>query len=191
MGKMLLDFLPVVLFFVVYKFYDNPTEGIVAATGAAIVASIIQVTYTRIRYGKVENMHLVTLVLIVVLGGLTIAFKDETFIKWKPSIVNWAFALAFIGAPLFTGKNLVQRMMEGAVTLPPKIWRGLNLAWIIFFIAIGLLNIYVAYNYDTDTWVNFKLFGMLGITVVFVIGQSLILTRFMENEPTEDSGDES
>jgi intracellular septation protein len=188
---MLLDFLPVVLFFVVYKFYDNPTEGIVAATGAAIVASIIQVTYTRIRYGKVENMHLVTLVLIVVLGGLTIAFKDETFIKWKPSIVNWAFALAFIGAPLFTGKNLVQRMMEGAVTLPPKIWRGLNLAWIIFFIAIGLLNIYVAYNYDTDTWVNFKLFGMLGITVVFVIGQSLILTRFMENEPTEDSGDES
>jgi intracellular septation protein len=191
LGKMLLDFLPVVLFFVVYKFYDNPTEGIVAATGAAIVASIIQVTYTRIRYGKVENMHLVTLVLIVVLGGLTIAFKDETFIKWKPSIVNWAFALAFIGAPLFTGKNLVQRMMEGAVTLPPKIWRGLNLAWIIFFIAIGLLNIYVAYNYDTDTWVNFKLFGMLGITVVFVIGQSLILTRFMENEPTEDSGDES
>ena len=187
MGKMLLDFFPVILFFVVYKFYDNPTDGIIAATGAAIVASVIQVAYTRLRYGKVENMHLVTLALIVVLGGLTIAFRDETFIKWKPSVVNWAFAVVFAGAHFVGKKNLVQRMMDGAISLPAKVWVNLNWAWVIFFIVSGLLNIYVAYSFDTDTWVNFKLFGLLGLTIVFIIGQSLILAKYMRSpESSED-----
>ena len=189
MGKMLLDFFPVILFFVVYKLYDNPTDGIIAATGAAIVASVVQVAYTRLRYGKVENMHLITLALIVVLGGLTIAFRDETFIKWKPSVVNWAFAVVFAGAQFVGKKNLVQRMMDGAISLPPNVWVNLNWAWVIFFIVSGLLNIYVAYSFDTDTWVNFKLFGLLGLTIVFIIGQSLILAKYMQSpksskEPT-------
>lgn len=186
MGKMLLDFFPVILFFVVYKLYDNPTDGIIAATGAAIVASVVQVAYTRLRYGKVENMHLITLALIVVLGGLTIAFRDETFIKWKPSVVNWAFAVVFAGAQFVGKKNLVQRMMDGAISLPPYVWVNLNWAWVIFFIVSGLLNIYVAYSFDTDTWVNFKLFGLLGLTIVFIIGQSLILAKYMQSPKSSE-----
>ena len=191
MGKMLLDFFPVILFFVVYKFYDNPTDGIIAATGAAIVASVIQVAYTRLRYGKVENMHLVTLALIVVLGGLTIAFRDVTFIKWKPSVVNWAFAVVFAGAQFVGKKNLVQRMMDGAISLPAKVWVNLNWAWVIFFVVSGLLNIYVAYSFDTDTWVNFKLFGLLGLTIAFIIGQSLILAKYIQSPESPQSPEKS
>lgn len=189
MGKLLLDFAPVVLFFVVYKMYDDSVEGIIAATIAAIIGSIVQVTWTRLRHGRVEKMHLITLALIVVLGGLTVAFRNEIFIKWKPSLVNWAFALAFLGAHFIGKKTLVQRMMGGAVTLPERIWRGLDWAWIIFFIAIGLINIAVAYSFDTDTWVNFKLFGMLGITLVFVLAQSLVLSRFIEDDPPAEDSD--
>ena len=132
MGKLLLDFFPVLLFFVVFKLYENPTEGIIAATAVAIVASIIQVAYTRIKHGRVENMHLITLGLIVVLGGATIVFRDEMFIKWKPSIVNWLFAAAFLGSQFIGSKNFVQRMMEKAVDLPANIWVRLNMAWVVF-----------------------------------------------------------
>ena len=182
MGKLLLDFFPVLLFFVVFKYYDNPTEGIIAATAVAIVASIVQVAYTRIKHGRVENMHLITLALIVVLGGATIVFRNEMFIKWKPSIVNWLFAAAFLGSQFIGSKNLVQRMMDKAVTLPPVIWFRLNMAWVVFFIAVGLLNVWVVYNFDTDTWVNFKLFGLLGLTIAFVIAQSFYLMRHMRTD---------
>ncbi len=183
MGKLLLDFFPVLLFFIVYKSYDDPTEGIIAATAVAIVASIVQVAYTRFKYGRVENMHLITLALIVVLGGATILLRDEMFIKWKPSVVNWLFAAVFLGSQFIGSKNIVRRMMDKAVTLEDFIWTRLNLAWAGFFVFAGLLNVYVVYNYDTDTWVNFKLFGLLGLTVAFVIAQSFYLMRHIKEAP--------
>lgn len=182
MGKLLLDFFPVLLFFVVFKYHDDPTEGIIAATAVAIVASIIQVAYTRIKLGRVENMHLITLALIVVLGGATIVFRDEMFIKWKPSIVNWLFAAAFLASEYIGSKNFVRRMMDKAVDLPDRIWTRMNMAWVVFFTAVGFLNVWVVYNFDTDTWVNFKLFGLLGLTVVFVIGQSIYLMRHVRSD---------
>ena len=192
MGKLLLDFFPVLLFFIVYKSYDDPTEGIIAATAVAIVASIVQVAYTRFKYGRVENMHLITLALIVVLGGATILLRDEMFIKWKPSVVNWLFAAVFLGSQFIGSKNIVRRMMDKAVTLEDVIWTRLNLAWAGFFVFAGLLNVYVVYNYDTDTWVNFKLFGLLGLTVAFVIAQSFYLMRHIKEAPeTEVEGAES
>lgn len=183
MGKLLLDFFPVLLFFIVYKSYDDPTEGIIAATAVAIIASIVQVAYTRFKYGRVENMHLITLALIVVLGGATILLRDEMFIKWKPSVVNWLFAAVFLGSQFIGSKNIVRRMMDKAVTLEDVIWTRLNLAWAGFFVFAGLLNVYVVYNYDTDTWVNFKLFGLLGLTIAFVIAQSFYLMRHIKEDP--------
>ncbi|MEM7407733.1 MAG: septation protein A [Pseudomonadota bacterium] len=197
MGKFFLDFFPVVLFFVVFKAYDDPTEGIIAATGVAIVASVIQVGYTRLRHGKVENMHLIMLAMIVVLGGLTIALRDETFIKWKPTIVNWAFAAAFLGSQFIGSKTLIQRAMEKALSVPGPIWTRLNLGWVGFFVFSGVANLYVAYNFETDTWVNFKLFGLLGLTLVWVLLQSLYLMKHIQDDApdgeetaTEESGGE-
>ena len=187
MGKLLLDFFPVLLFFVVFKYHDDPTEGIIAATAVAIVASIIQVAYTRLRHGRVENMHLITLALIVVLGGATIVFRDEMFIKWKPSIVNWLFGAAFLVSEFIGSKNLVRRMMDKAVTLPDAIWFRLNMAWVVFFVAVGFVNVWVVYNFDTDTWVNFKLFGLLGLTVLFVIGQSIYMMRHIKEDEEADA----
>ncbi|MGD2119791.1 MAG: septation protein A [Chromatiales bacterium] len=170
--KFLADFFPILLFFIAYKFY-----GIYVATAVAIAASFVQVGYSKLRHKKVEKMHLVTLVLLVVFGGLTLVLRDPLFIKWKPTVVNWLFAVAFLGSPLFSEKNLLQRMMDQAVTLPAKIWQRLNLVWVAFFISIGLLNLYVAFNYSEETWVNFKLFGMMGITFVFVIAQGFYIAR--------------
>ncbi len=178
--KLLLDFLPIALFFAAYKLYD-----IYVATGVAIAAALVQVLISWFTVGKVEKMHLVTLGLITVLGGATLLLHDETFIKWKPTVVNFAFALAFLITPWFSEKNLLQRMMETHVTVSSKdIWTRLNWMWIAFFIVTGLLNIYVAYHFDTDTWVNFKLFGMLGLTIVFIIGQSLYLSRYLVEDET-------
>lgn len=178
--KLLLDFLPIALFFAAYKLYD-----IYVATGVAIVAALVQVLVSWFTSGKVEKMHLITLGLITVLGGATLLFHDETFIKWKPTVVNFAFALAFLLTHWFSEKNLLQRMMETHVTVSSKdIWARLNWMWVGFFIVTGLLNIYVAYHFDTDTWVNFKLFGMLGLTIVFIIGQSLYLSRYLVEDET-------
>ncbi len=173
--KLFFDFLPILLFFVAYKVYD-----IYTATAVIIVATIIQVGWHWFKHRKVENMHLITLVLVTVLGGLTLLLQDENFIKWKPTIVNWAFALAFLGSQFIGKKNLLQRMLDKQITVSStKVWTNLNFAWIIFFVVIGIVNLFVAFNFDTNTWVNFKLFGMLGLTIVFVIGQSFYLTRYI------------
>lgn len=111
-------------------------------------------------------------------------FRDPTFIKWKPTVVNWLFGLAFLASQLFTRKPLVQRMMSTAITLPTSIWNRLNGAWIIFFLVSGLANLYVAYAFTEAVWVNFKLFGMLGLTLLFVVGQAFYLTRYLN--PSED-----
>jgi len=189
--KLLFDFFPILLFFVTFKMFDDPLQGVMAATAVAIVASIVQVAVTWLRFRKVENMHLVTLALIVVLGGATLWLKDEMFIKWKPTAVNWLFALAFLGSQYVGKRPLVRRMMEGNIDLPDAVWTRLNLSWVAFFTAMGVLNLYVVYNFDTDTWVNFKLFGLLGLTLVFVIIQAFYLVRHMKDEDEETKTEET
>ncbi len=173
--KFLADLFPVILFFIAYKF-----AGIYTATAVAIVASLVQVAWNRWRHGKVETMHWVTLGLILFFGGLTLLLHDPVFIKWKPTVVNWLFAAAFLGSALFMERNLLQRMMDHAITLPREIWARLNTAWVSFFIASGAANLYVAYNYPEETWVNFKLFGMMGLTLLFLIAQGFYLSRYIE-----------
>lgn len=184
--KLLFDFFPIVLFFITFKFFDDPHEGVLWATGVIIVATLVQVGVTWLRNRRVEKMHLITLALVVFFGGLTLIFKNEMFIKWKPSVVNWLFAAAFALSQLVGERNLVRRMMGGSVQLPDVVWTRLNMAWVAFFVAMGLLNIYVVYNFDTDTWVNFKLFGLMGCTFAFVIAQTIYLMRHIQ-EPQADA----
>lgn len=173
--KLLLDFLPIATFFVVYHLSGD----IVLATLVLIPATLAQVGFIWWRYQRVEKMHLVTLALLIVLGGATIIFRDAAFIQWKPTVVNALFALAFLASPLFGGKPLTQRMLEKAVTLPAAAWTRLNLAWVGFFLVMAGLNVYVFKAFDEATWVNFKLFGMLGLTLVFVLAQGVYLSRHM------------
>lgn len=182
--KFLFDFFPIALFFITFKFYDDPQEGVLAATAVAIIATMVQVLLFWLKNRRVEKMHIITLVLITVLGGATLILKDPVFIKWKPTAVNWMFAIAFFGSQ-FIGKNpFVKRMMAHAVDLPEVVWTKLNFAWVVFFTAMGFANLYVAFNYDLTTWVDFKTYGMLGLTILFVILQAIFLAKHMpENKP--------
>jgi intracellular septation protein len=182
--KFLFDFFPILLFFIAYKAYD-----IYVATAVAIVASFVQVGWFWLQYRRVEKMHVITLLLIVVLGGATLIFQDDAFIKWKPTVVNWLFGVTFLGSQFIGKKPIVQRMMESNVELPAHIWPRLNLAWSVFFIFLGAINLYVAFSghFSTDTWVDFKLFGMFGLTIVFIVGQTFFLGRYVK-EPA-DSGE--
>lgn len=171
------DLLPVVLFFIVYKF-----AGIYAATGAAIIISALQVIIYWVRYKQFEKMQLVTFVLILLLGGATLFFHNPIFIKWKPTAIYWAFSIIFIGSHFIGKKPLLQYVMAGKVDLPAPIWAKLNLSWAIFFAGIGLLNIYVAYHYSTNTWVNFKLFGIFGLMLVFIVIQAFYLSKHVKEE---------
>ena len=180
--KFLFDLLPVLLFFIAYKL-----DGIYVATAVLIVASLAQVAWLWFRYRRVEKMPLITALLVLVLGGATLLLHDETFVKWKPTVVNWLFALAFLGSQLIGGKTLIERMMSSAIDLPAEIWSRLNTLWVAFFALMGVANLYVAFNFATDTWVDFKLFGMLGLTVVFVVLQSFYLARHLKQPATETS----
>ncbi|MBL4763164.1 MAG: septation protein A [Gammaproteobacteria bacterium] len=176
--KFLTDFFPIILFFIAYKM-----EGIYVATGVAIAASFIQVAGSWLINRKVEKMHLITFAILAVFGGATLLFHDPLFIKWKPTVINWLFAAVFLGSQFIGEKPIIERMMGHALSVDRPIWNKLNIAWVIFFIISGLANIYVAFNYDENTWVNFKLFGLMGMTFVFVIGQAFFLAKYM---PTED-----
>ena len=179
--KILFDFLPILLFFIAYKIYD-----IYVATAVIIVASIAQVGLFWLKHHRVEKMHLITLVLVVILGGATIFLHNPLFIYWKPTIVNWLFALVFLGSQFIGQKNVLQRMLEEQITLTSQaVWLRLNMAWLAFFIVMGAVNLYVAFNFEENTWVNFKLFGMMGLTIVFVIGQSLYLAQYIMPEDDE------
>ena len=184
--KLLFDFFPILLFFVTFKLYDDPNTGILAATAVIIVATCIQVAITWIRSRKVERLHLITLAIVVVLGGITLLLQDEIYVKWKPTVVNWLFALVFLGSQFIGQKNLVRRMMGAKIELPDKVWKRLNTSWVIFFLVVGLLNLYVVYNFDTDTWVNFKLFGLMGLTILFVVGQGVFLIKHMPDDDAEE-----
>lgn len=172
--KLLFDFFPIILFFIAYKTYD-----IYVATAVAIAATFVQVIYSWIRYRKVENMQWVTLILLVIMGGATIYFQNEQFIKWKVTVINWLFGIAFLGSQFIGKKPLVERMMSGNIELPENIWRRLNLSWCFFFFGVGFVNLYVIFNFNTEIWVNFKLFGMLGLTILFVILQAIYLSRYI------------
>lgn len=171
--KLLLDFFPIALFFISYKLFD-----IYIATAITMAASLIQIIYNRIKHQCFEKMHVISFGIILVLGSATLIFHNPWFIKWKPTGIYWLTSLIFILSPLVTTKKpLVQRMMESNFDLPAKIWSRLNHAWVIFFIIMGGLNLYVAYFYSTNTWVNFKLFGGAGLTLLFVCLQALYLSR--------------
>ena len=176
--KFLFDIFPVVLFFIAFKLYD-----IYVATGVAIAATIFQVGWTRLRGRKVENMVWVSLAVIVVFGGATLVLQDETFIKWKPTVLYWLFAAALTIAALGFRKNLIRSMMQAQMSLPDAVWDRLLASWVAFFAAMGVLNLVVAYQFSTDAWVNFKLFGATGLLLAFVVLQALVLARHVEDKP--------
>lgn len=172
--KQLFEFIPVILFFITYKFYD-----IYAATAVVIVATIIQVTITWFKYKKVETMQWITLGLILVMGGATLYLQDEQFIKWKLTIIEWLFGLAFLGSHFLAKKTFVERMMGASLELPAKIWKRLNLMWATFFISVGCINIYVMQNYNTDDWVTFKTFGVPGLMMIFIVFQLIFIYKYI------------
>ena len=178
--KLLVDFFPIILFFVAFK-----VAGIYVATGIAIAATIVQLAWLRYSTGKIEPMQWVSLGVIVVFGGATIALHDETFIKWKPTILYWLMGGA-LAAGLVFRRNLLKSLMGSQMELPDDVWRVTNLSWIGFFAVMGVLNLWVAFHFDTDTWVNFKLFGGMGLMVLFILGQALYLGRHMK---TEEAGE--
>lgn len=212
--KQLFDFFPILLFFIVYKFYlDLPDElvlgvnglfpfmeiqpgeskhAIYLATLTAIVATFIQVALTAIVSKKVEKMHIITLILLVVFGGATLLLKDPVFIKWKPTAINWLFAAVFLGSAFIGEKPLVQRMMGHALEIEDsRVWKRLNMAWVWFFILSGVANLVVAFNFSEEIWVDFKLFGLMGLTLVFVIGQAFYLARYIPTDKQQPSSEDN
>jgi intracellular septation protein len=216
--KFLFDFFPILLFFIAYKLY-----GIYPATAVAIGASFLQVAAFWLKQRRFETMHLVTLGLITVLGGATLLLQDKSFFMWKPTAVNWLFAVAFLGSQFIGNKSIVERMMANAIEAPQRVWQRLNLSWVGFFTAMGFANLYVANFFfqaqaaldqaagkamdvdqcDTltgqllqlcqhaklmeENWVDFKLFGMMGLTFIFVIGQAFYLARYMPEQAAAEA----
>ncbi len=190
--KFLFDIFPVLLFFVAFKIW-----GVYTATGVAIAATIVQVGWSWARHRKVDNMLWASLVIIVVFGGATLWLHDDTFIKWKPTVLYWLFGSILLGSDLFFRKNLIRAMMDKQITLPDPVWQKLNLSWIVFFALMGAANLYVAFPFaasfcanevstkaacENDVWVNFKVFGGIGLMLVFVLAQGLMLSRYIESE---------
>ncbi|MBI5435801.1 MAG: septation protein A [Nitrosomonadales bacterium] len=175
--KLLFDLFPVILFFAAFKFF-----GIYVATATAIAATIAQIAWTKWRHGKVDTMLWVSFGIIAVFGGATLLLHDETFIKWKPTILYWVFATALLFSNLLFKKNLMRTLMQEKLTLPVRVWNRVNLSWSLFFAVLGVLNLYVAFNYSTDTWVNFKLFGTTGLMLVFVLLQAMALAKYVDED---------
>jgi intracellular septation protein len=211
--KLLFDMFPVVLFFLAYtagKQVPETTHALVAgllgavgagtelqvqqapillATAVAIVATAAQVGWLLVRGRKVDRMLWISLAIIVVMGGATLWLRDATFIKWKPTVLYWAFAAVLLGAELLFGRNLIRAMMEKQLVLPDPVWARLNLSWGAFFVVMGAINLFVAYRFSESTWVNFKLFGGIGLMVLFVLVQGMYLSRYVhtdESAGTED-----
>jgi intracellular septation protein len=202
--KLLFDLFPVILFFAVFKFAGAQPDAaqafaaqylmflvadgeitakqapILLATAVAILATLGQVLWLLLRRRHVDTMLWVSLVIIVVFGGATIYFHDEMFIKWKPTVLYWCFALALLGAQLLMRKNLIRSLMGKQMSLPDLVWDKLNLAWSTFFAAMGALNLYIAFNFPLELWVNFKMFGFIALMIAFVIAQTIYLSRYLK-----------
>ena len=205
--KILFDFLPIALFFGMFKYAEGhkdwaaavgtewfgflvsggaigPTEApVLLATVVVIAATLAQFAWLLARGKKIEPMLWVSLVLVVGLGGATIYFHNENFIKWKPTALYWAMGGALLVGQLFFKKNFIKSVMGAQVTLPDAAWRAMCSSWIVFFGVMGCVNLWVAFNFSTDTWVNFKLFGGMGLMVTFVVAQAAYLSRYMKAEP--------
>ncbi len=202
--KLLFDLFPVILFFAVFKFAGAQPDAaqafaaqylmflvadgeitakqapILLATAVAILATLGQVLWLLLRRRHVDTMLWVSLVIIVVFGGATIYFHDEMFIIWKPTVLYWCFALALLGAQLLMRKNLIRSLMGKQMALPDPVWDKLNLAWSAFFAAMGALNLYIAFNFPLELWVNFKMFGFIALMIAFVIAQTVYLSRYLK-----------
>lgn len=208
--KLLLDFLPLILFFATFRYADGNKEAAAAfasehfgflvsggqvglaeapvllSTLVVIVATLLQVLYLKVRRQKVDLMLWISLVMVVVLGGLTVWLHSDTFIKWKPTGLYAAFALVLGLSPWLAGKNLIRAMIGDQLPLPDAVWAVLNRAWVLFFAAMAVLNIVVAYSVDTATWVNFKVFGITALMAVFMVGQGFYIHRHLP--PEDDAG---
>jgi intracellular septation protein len=185
--KVLGDFLPVVLFLITYKL-----QGLMAATAVLMTVTSIQMLLLWLRHRKLEKGQLLTLVAVLLLGGATLLFRNENIIKWKPTVVYWLMAIAFfVGRFVGERKTITERMLGKSFVLAPNIWRRLDEAWILFFILTGCLNLVVAFQFDTDTWVNFKLFGLLGLTLVFALAQGIVISRFSKSPEKQNQQEES
>lgn len=182
--KLLFDLFPLLLFFGAYKFAD-----LYVATGVAMAASVLQILWLVARRKKIEPMHWINLTIIVVFGGATLFLHNELFIKWKPTVLYWLFAVVLLGGQLFAKKNLMRSMLGAQIQLPDAIWNRLNTAWALFFAAVGCVNLYVAYNWPTETWVTFKVFGIFGLLIAFVILQSIYLGRHMKTPAKEGAAE--
>ncbi|MGC9456981.1 MAG: septation protein A [Halothiobacillaceae bacterium] len=180
--KFLFDFFPILLFFGVYHYHD-----IYVATAVAMVASLVQTGGYWLVQRRFERMHLVSLALIVIFGSMTLLLQDPLFVMWKPTILNLLFAAVFAASAFVGEKNLVQRLMEPVITVPDRIWRRVNHAWVGFFVVSAAANLFVAMQFSEATWVNFKLFGLMGMTLVFMVGQGLYLAMHATESPAEDN----
>jgi intracellular septation protein len=203
--KFLFDLFPVILFFAMFKwgeghpdaaqalaqqYLSGITSGaatsaqapIMLATAVAILATFAQIGYLLLRRRKVDGMLWVSLAIITIFGGATIYFNNETFIKWKPTVLYWCFGAALLIAQTLFGKNLIRMMMEKQIALPDPVWQRLSLSWAGFFAAMGVVNLYVAYNFPTSFWVNFKLFGFTGLMIAFVVAQSVFLSKHVKDQ---------
>ncbi len=209
--KLLFDFLPIVLFFATFRYAEAHKEqaaqfasehfgflvsggavtpnnaAVLLATLVVILATLAQIGYLLARRRKIDTMLWVSLALVVVLGGATIWFHNETFIKWKPSVLYWAMGLGLWLSQVFFGKNLIRSLMGGQLELPSAAWQRLNFAWVAFFGLMGLLNLYVAYSFSTSTWVNFKLFGGIGLMLLFTLLQAVYISRHASDEAESDA----
>lgn len=200
MKKTLFDLFPVILFFIVFKLAgSNPDSAqawansigylvdpkqlpVLLATAATIVATIIQIAWVKWHHGKVDTMLWVSFALIAVLGGATLLLHDENFIKWKPTALYWVFAGTLLFSNLLFKKNLMRALLQEKLTLPTRVWNRVNLSWSLFFVVLGVTNLYVAFNFSTDAWVNFKLFGATGMMLIFVLLQAMTLAKYVDEE---------
>ncbi len=181
MKKFLFDLFPLILFFAAFKFAD-----IYTATAVAMAAAILQLVWIKVTGKKIEGMHWINLGVIVVFGGMTLWLKDESFIKWKPTVLYWLFGSALLISKLFMGRNLMQKLLGEKISMSDAAWTRMNLSWAVFFLCAGGVNLFVAFSglFSTDQWVSFKVFGLMGLLIVFVIGQSVWLGKHIHHPDT-------
>jgi len=179
MKKFLFDLFPLILFFIAFRFTD-----IFVATAVAIAAGILQFLWLKLRGKAIEAMHWINLTVIIVFGGATLLFQNDAFIKWKPTVLYWAFAVILLGGKWLFGRNIMHKLMGGQIDLPQAAWDKLNVSWAGFFVVSGALNLYVAFSghFTESQWVSFKVFGLLALMIVFIIAQSLWLSRHMKDD---------
>jgi len=182
--KFLFDLFPLILFFIAYRSAD-----IYTATAVAMAASAAQIVWLKARQRAIETTHWINLVVIVVFGGATLAFQSDTFIKWKPTVLYWVFAAALLGSRIIFKRNLILRLLQAQVSVADPVWERLNLAWAGFFALAGAANLYVAFSghFSIDQWVNFKVFGLMGLLFAFAIAQAFWLARHLQTPANTDA----